>query len=87
MSFIFKQAGCHSQGRLQKQENPLLQAHLKSACVMFVNIPLPKGCDVARTRAAGSTQANGKEHAFREVGSLSHFCNLPHDLCQHVLGF
>jgi len=85
VSFILKQAGCHSQGRLQKQENPLIQAHLKSACVMFVNIPLTKGSHVARTRAAGSTQTNGKEHAFGEVGS--HFCNLPHDLCQCVLGF
>ena len=49
---------------------------------MFVNIPLTKGSHVARTRAACSTQTNGKEHAFREMGS--HFCNLPHDLCRYV---
>ena len=62
MSFILKQACCYSEGRLQEQKNPVIQALLKSACVTFVNISLAKGSHVASTRAEGSWQG----HVFRE---------------------
>lgn len=72
MSFVLKQPCCDSEGRLQEQENPVIQALLKSACVMFVNISLAKGSHVTSTRAEGSAQIHGKDMYSEEGRNLSH---------------